>query len=118
MEDHDQRFKHMLREFFREFMELFFPAWAVRLDFAAVEWLVKELFVDPPQGEKRFLALGADEDACGRTIANDRPRLAAVARMSGESGAEISARGMPSGLRSAERCRKSRTDQFITDTTL
>jgi len=34
--DHDQRFKHMLREFFREFMELFFAVWAARLNFA--EW--------------------------------------------------------------------------------
>ena len=57
--DHDQRFKHMLREFFREFMELFFAVWAARLNFAAVEWLDKELFVDPPQGEKRFLVLVA-----------------------------------------------------------
>jgi len=27
----------LLREFFREFMELFFPTWAALLDFAAVE---------------------------------------------------------------------------------
>jgi hypothetical protein len=59
MEDHDQRFKHMLREFFREFMELFFARWAAQLDFTAVEWLDKELFADPPQGEKRFLDLVA-----------------------------------------------------------
>lgn len=59
MEDHDQRFKHMLQEFFREFMELFFPVWAAQFNLAAVEWLDKELFVDPPQGEKRFLDLVA-----------------------------------------------------------
>src|SRR5713101_3453276 len=57
--DHDQRFKHLLREFFREFMELFFPAQAARLDFTAVEWLDKELFTDPPQGEKKVLDLVA-----------------------------------------------------------
>lgn len=57
--DHDQRFKHLLREFFREFMELFFPDRAVRLDFSAVEWLDKELFTDPPQGEKKVLDLVA-----------------------------------------------------------
>jgi hypothetical protein len=59
MADHDQRFKTLLREFFAEFMELFFPDRAALLDLTRVEWLDKELFLDPPQGEKRELDLVA-----------------------------------------------------------
>lgn len=52
MPDHDQLFKELLHEFFREFIELFFPDWVDRFDFAHVEWLDKELFSDPPAGER------------------------------------------------------------------
>jgi hypothetical protein len=55
MADHDQRFKVLLHEFFAEFFQLFFPKWAERFDFAHVEWLDKEVFTDPPQGEKLVL---------------------------------------------------------------
>lgn len=48
--EHDQRFKELLREFFAEFLTLFFPGQAAELDFATVEWLDKELFNDPPSG--------------------------------------------------------------------
>jgi hypothetical protein len=57
MADHDQFFKVLLREFIGEFFELFFPDWAKRFDFASVEWLDKELFLDPPKGEKRSIDL-------------------------------------------------------------
>lgn len=57
--DHDQRFKLLLHEFFQEFFELFFPAWAPRLDFSQVDWLEQELFSDPPQGERRAVDLVA-----------------------------------------------------------
>jgi hypothetical protein len=50
MTDHDQRFKALLREFFPEFLRLFFPEQAARFDFARIEWLDKELSPDPPQG--------------------------------------------------------------------
>src|SRR5207248_7701030 len=53
--DHDQRFKVLLQEFFREFFELFFPEWAEYFDFTAVEWFDKEVFTDPPAGSRRFL---------------------------------------------------------------
>jgi Domain of unknown function (DUF4351) len=53
MADHDQRFKTLLREFFAEFVQLFFPAWADRFDFSGVEWLDQEAFPDPPQGRRR-----------------------------------------------------------------
>ena len=55
--DHDQRFKSLIVEFFREFLSLFFPAWADRFDLSAVEWLPQEVFPDPPQGERRALDL-------------------------------------------------------------
>lgn len=55
MDNHDQRFKELLREFLPEFFELFFPDWAARLDFSGVEWLEQEAFLDPPGGEKRVL---------------------------------------------------------------
>lgn len=54
-DDHDQRFKALLREFLPEFVELFFPDWAAKLDFADTEWLEQEAFIDPPGGEKRVL---------------------------------------------------------------
>jgi hypothetical protein len=57
--DHDQRFKTLLREFFPDFMRLFFADWAERFDFSQIEWLDKEVFPDPPQGERRVLDLVA-----------------------------------------------------------
>jgi hypothetical protein len=55
--DHDQRFKTLIVEFFREFLFLFFPAWAERFDLSALDWLTQEVFPDPPQGERRALDL-------------------------------------------------------------
>jgi hypothetical protein len=55
MDDHDQRFKSLLREFLPEFFALFFPDWAARFDFGGTEWLDQEAFLDPPAGEKRVL---------------------------------------------------------------
>ncbi len=57
--DHDQRFKSLLKAFFAEFFETFFPDWAVRFDFSSVDWLEQEVFVDPPRGERRSLDLVA-----------------------------------------------------------
>jgi len=59
MEDHDQRFKVLLKEFLPEFIELFFPDWARRLDFTRVEWLPTEMFLDPPRGPKTAMDLVA-----------------------------------------------------------
>jgi hypothetical protein len=59
MEDHDQRFKSLLKAFFAEFFQVFFPAWADRFDFARVDWLEQEVFTDPPRGERRSLDLVA-----------------------------------------------------------
>ncbi len=57
MTDHDQRFKTLIRTFFADFLRLFFAEWAERLDVDAVEWLDKEIFVDPPEGQRRVLDL-------------------------------------------------------------
>jgi hypothetical protein len=57
--DHDQRLKVLLKEFFRQFFGCFFPAWAERFDFGQIDWLDKEVFLAPPQGEKRELDLVA-----------------------------------------------------------
>src|SRR5581483_3534174 len=57
--DHDQRFKNLIREFFADFLRLFFASWAARLDCSAVEWLDKEVFDDPPQGSRQVLDLVA-----------------------------------------------------------
>jgi hypothetical protein len=59
MEDHDQRFKVLLKSFFAEFFQVFFPAWADRFDFPRVDWLEQEVFPDPPRGERRSLDLVA-----------------------------------------------------------
>jgi hypothetical protein len=48
-----------LRAFFREFLELFFPEVAARLDFACVVFLDKEVFTDVPAGSRRELDLVA-----------------------------------------------------------
>jgi hypothetical protein len=57
--DHDQRLKVLLKEFFEQIFRCFFPVWATRFDFTAIDWLDKELFLAPPQGEKRQLDLVA-----------------------------------------------------------
>ena len=57
--DHDQRLKVLLKEFFAAFITCFFPGWAARFEFTAIDWLDKELFLAPPQGEKRQLDLVA-----------------------------------------------------------
>jgi hypothetical protein len=76
-DNHDQRFKQLLREFLPEFVELFFPDWAAKLDFADTEWLEQEAFIDPPGGEKRVLDVVAKvrardpvPDPGGRTVAH------------------------------------------------
>ena len=57
--DHDQRLKVLLKGFFEQFFQCFFPEWARRFDFTDISWLDKEVFLAPPQGEKRQLDLVA-----------------------------------------------------------
>src|SRR5262249_18070468 len=49
----------LLKEFFEQFFLCFFPAWATRFEFGTVDWLDKEVFLAPPQGERRQLDLRA-----------------------------------------------------------
>lgn len=58
-DDHDQRLKTLLKEFFEHFFLCFFPLWAKPFDFSEVIWLDKEFFLSPPAGEKRHLDLVA-----------------------------------------------------------
>jgi hypothetical protein len=60
IEDHDQRFKLMLREFFEDFLRLFLPKCAEFFEFSEINWLDKELFTDPPSGERRHADLVAE----------------------------------------------------------
>ncbi len=55
--DHDQRLKVLLKEFFEAFFLCIFPVWAERFEFIDIGWLDKELFLAPPQGERRQLDL-------------------------------------------------------------
>ncbi len=58
--DHDQLFKAVIREFFPEFLTLFFPDQAARFDLSAVTWLDKEVFADPPDGPRHVLDMVAE----------------------------------------------------------
>jgi hypothetical protein len=68
--DHDQRFKSLLKAFFAESFETFFPAWADRFDFSRVDWLEQELFTDPPRVE-RIKAPGSAREYDGVLSAAD-----------------------------------------------
>ena len=57
--DHDQRLKVLIKEFFHAFFLCFFPDWAARFEFIGIDWLDKELFLAPPQGDRRQLDLVA-----------------------------------------------------------
>jgi hypothetical protein len=49
--DHDQRFKKLLQELFRELMELFWPVWAALFDFDSLVWLPQEIYSEPREGK-------------------------------------------------------------------
>jgi hypothetical protein len=53
--DHDRRFKALIREFFREFFQLFFAEWTDLIDFSDVEWLEQEVPADPPDAGAHVL---------------------------------------------------------------
>lgn len=50
--DHDRLFKELLTTFFVEFIELFFPQLAARVDRRRLEFLDKEVFTDVTSGER------------------------------------------------------------------
>jgi len=56
---HDQLFKSILEKCLRDFLELFFPEVAARLDFETMQLMGKEIFTGFPEGNRRevdFLA--------------------------------------------------------------
>lgn len=55
--DHDQQFKTLIREFFADFLHLFFAEWAAKFDLTRVKWLDKEVQADPPDGTLHILDL-------------------------------------------------------------
>ncbi|MHB1562136.1 MAG: hypothetical protein ACYC61_32210 [Isosphaeraceae bacterium] len=65
-QDHDQRLKVLLKEFFEAFFRCFFADMADWFEFGEVEWLDKEVFTAPPQGERRVLDLIARLRGCER----------------------------------------------------
>jgi hypothetical protein len=70
--DHDQRFKTLLQTFFADFLHLFFKEWAEHLDVAAVQWWDKEVFHDPPTGQRRGLDL-VGKVPTRQVVAGQRP---------------------------------------------
>ncbi len=85
---HDQLFKDFLREFFREFMELFYPHIAARLDFSRTTLYDKELFTDLPQGRQRE----ADVVAEVYTLDGEPETILLHVEIEGEWGRDFSAR--------------------------
>ncbi len=59
MADHDQRMKVAVREFLPEFQSLILPLWTGRFDLSVPQWQPQEVFLNPPQGERRLLDLVA-----------------------------------------------------------
>ncbi|MCY2945870.1 MAG: hypothetical protein NT142_15285, partial [Planctomycetota bacterium] len=59
MPDHDQRFKALIKEFFPDFLRLFFPKYANRLVLDSVDWEPTELLPHPPDGSRHSLDLVA-----------------------------------------------------------
>jgi hypothetical protein len=57
--DHDQRFKALIRLFFRDFLRLFFADWAAKVDLDSIEWLETEALPNPPEGSRHQLDLVA-----------------------------------------------------------
>ena len=52
MTNHDRLSKELLRQFFLEFLQLFFPKMAAAIDPASLAFLDKELFTGPPANER------------------------------------------------------------------
>lgn len=101
MADHDQRMKGAVQQFLPEFVALAVPEWGGRFDLSAPAWLPQEVFLDPPQGERRLLDLVARVPVT-RAIGTFREALLHVEIEAGESLTELRRR-MPryrAGLRS------------------
>ena len=91
--DHDQRFKTLIREFFADFLRLFFAAWAARLDLSGVEWLDKEVFTDPPGGDVYILDLVARLRS--RTLRSPQRQVTSIATVTPTSYLSLMMRPAP-----------------------
>lgn len=72
--DHDQRFKALIREFFADFLQLFFADWAAKFDLSTIEWLETESLPNPPEGSRHHSS--ADERTTFRRPASRVRNLA------------------------------------------
>jgi hypothetical protein len=91
MPDHDQRMKVAVREFLPEFQALLLPDWTGRFDLSAPDWQQQEVFLDPPQGERRLLDLVALVRLV-RPVEGAKQTLLHVEIESGDSVAELRGR--------------------------
>ena len=57
---HDRLFKEFLRRFLPQFMQLFFPTQAARLDFSTIRFVDKELVINFPEQELRITDIVAE----------------------------------------------------------
>ncbi len=55
--DHDSKFKQLIKDRFSDLVGMFAPHLHPRLDFDQIEWLNKEVYVDPPLNTKYRLDL-------------------------------------------------------------
>jgi len=57
---HDRLFKEFLHRFLPQFMQLFFPEQAARLDFSTVRFADKEIVINFPEQELRITDIVAE----------------------------------------------------------
>src|SRR5690625_4675416 len=56
---HDALFKSLIKNYFKEFIEVFLPQFYKKLDFATVEFLSEEMIIDPFEDDVKFLDIVA-----------------------------------------------------------
>ncbi len=64
--NHDQMFKRLIKTFFKEFIELFIPEAANKIDLTHLKFLDKELYTDIISGEKHLLDLVVETKLKGK----------------------------------------------------
>ncbi len=88
MEDHDQRFKTLIRTFFADFVRAFFAKWAEHFDLDHVEWSETEVFPNPPEGSRHRLDMIAKLKVIKpfeKPLAGDGDRMIAAVHVEVES---------------------------------
>jgi len=58
--DHDRLFKELIKTFFQEFVEVFFPKEYPYINFSTVKFMEQEVFTDIVKGEKREIDILAE----------------------------------------------------------